>query len=466
MIAVLVVAPRHRLAACRDDAARYASLAIFHATYGTAESNPAAARTRAVLVDVVDFVPVLMRLLVEAGGGGGERRRAIAAAARDKPRTKGGRLPPPLVLSLVRHVHSLVACDSSIVPRMDAAVKRITTCTGTCTSSAGDGTEGGDNTSISRGSNLVSVLAVILSSTIDKHDDDNENDDDDGEHSSSLPPFPGTQASDRRPDLVTEVLRVMFALRATFSAPAPSAKANSSSNNSSNNDDDGSNSNQDQDGGGGEIGLEYDTMTRIGESICRLLKLSLDERSTTSKLAAVNLLMDSPGGYARYLLNEGAIPDLLLLLRIQVDEVIEKRTGGFNADAAALVPILAVLDRLGADDPEVLKLVKEEIFPLKDEEAYLARAAEERAKGGGGREGLGARNMKPAQELPPGTLRWKLVKLMTWPESNVKRCVSELLWRVCDCDATEFVLRTGFGNAVHMLGIKGIVSIPEETTFG
>ena len=35
-----------------------------------------------------------------------------------------------------------------------------------------------------------------------------------------------------------------------------------------------------------------------------------------------------------------------------------------------------------------------------DEEAYQARAAEERAKGGGGREGLGARNMKSAQELP------------------------------------------------------------------
>lgn len=381
-----------------DDAARNASLAMFHACYGAPDANPAATRARALLVKEVRFTPELMRLLWR-----GTRADELT-------------LPPPLLLSLTRHVHSFVGCDPKVVPAMDKACQAI-----------GD-TDAGGGSSIS----LVSTLVDILSATVLGDNDSTR--------------FPGTETGDRRPDLATEDLRILFALRATGAVPDPSSVSKDA-------------------GDGASSVVDFDTMTRIGEIACHILKLPPSDRSMSTKLAAVNLLMDAPKGYATYLLNEGAITSLLLILRCQIDEVIERRTGSFNADAATLVPILAVLDRLSADDNDVQQLVKSEVFPSSEEEAYQIRAAEERAKGGGGRAGLHAKNMQPALEAAPGTLRWKMIRLMTWPESNVKRCASELLWRLCDCYATEFVLRVGFGNAVHMLGIKGLVQVP-SSSFG
>ena len=385
-------------ASSRDDAARNASLAMFHACYGTSDANPAATRARTLLVEEVGFIPDLMHLL-----GRGARADELA-------------LPPPLLLSLTRHVHSFVGCDPKVVPAMDQACQAI-----------GD-TDDGESSANS----LVSVLVNILSATVLGGDDSTR--------------FPGTEMCDRRPDLATEVLRILFALRATGVVPDPSSASKDL-------DDTASSA------------VDFDTMTRIGEIACSILKLPPSGRSVSTKLAVVNLLMDAPKGYATYLLNEGAVPSLLLILRCQIDDVIERKTGSFNSDAATLVPILAVLDRLSADDNAVQQLVKSEVFPPNEEEAYQTRAAQERAKGGGGRAGLNAKNMQPALEAAPGTLRWKMIRLMTWPESNVKRCASELLWRLCDCDATEFVLRVGFGNAVHMLGIKGLVQVP-SSSFG
>jgi len=387
-------------------------LALFHACYGAPDANPAATRARTALVEEVGFVPLLMDLLSRGTGG----TMNSHGEEGDRPQLT---LPPPLLLSLTRHVHSLVGCDPKVVPVMNKFVQSTSTC-------------GSTNGSNSHG--LVSALVSILSASV-LYDDSN------------TPSFPGTEASDRRPDLVTEILRVLFALRATGAVPDPSSVSKDAS------EDDAS------------PAVDFDTMTRIGEIACHTLKLPPTDRSLSSKLAAVTLLMDAPRGYASYLLNEGAIPPLLLIFRCQIDEVIQRRTGSFNADAATLVPILAVLDRLSADDSAVQQLVKSEVFPRNEEAAYQTRAAEERAKGGGGRNGLNAKNMQPALEASPGTLRWKMIRLMTWPESNVKRCISELLWRLCDCDATEFVLRVGFGNAVHMLGIKGLVQVP-SSSFG
>jgi hypothetical protein len=70
-----------------------------------------------------------------------------------------------------------------------------------------------------------------------------------------------------------------------------------------------------------------------------------------------------------------------------------------------------------------------------------------------------AKNMAPL-DAPKGTLRWKLIRFMTWTESNVKSSGCELFSTLCDDDPTQCVLRTGFGNAVHFLEIKGCVSLP------
>ena len=63
-------------------------------------------------------------------------------------------------------------------------------------------------------------------------------------------------------------------------------------------------------------------------------------------------------------------------------------------------------------------------------------------------------------DAPPGTLRRRLVDLMTHLDPGVKRGACELLWELSDRESTRFVLRTGFGNAVHFLGIRGCVDMP------
>jgi len=99
--------------------------------------------------------------------------------------------------------------------------------------------------------------------------------------------------------------------------------------------------------------------------------------------------------------------------------------------------------------------VKEYIFPPSAEANFMAKVEEHRQAGG-------KKNVRPL-DAPQGTTRWKLIKLMTYTESNVKRCASELLWNICRKDPNEFVLRCGFGNAVHMMGIKGLVQIPNSS---
>jgi hypothetical protein len=54
-------------------------------------------------------------------------------------------------------------------------------------------------------------------------------------------------------------------------------------------------------------------------------------------------------------------------------------------------------------------------------------------------------------------LRSRLLKLMTSLDSNLKRCSSELLFVACCEDGDLFTRRVGFGNAVHMLQLKGIL---------
>ena len=145
-------------------------------------------------------------------------------------------------------------------------------------------------------------------------------------------------------------------------------------------------------------------------------------------------------------------------MEIQVSDVVKSSRCG-NTVATALVPSLVVLNRFSQDSPLVLQQVREAIFPPSAEVAFQEKAAAETAKVNG--QGVGAKNMSPL-DAPRDSLRWKLIRLMTWTESHTKRVVSELLWTLCHGDAKEFVLRTGFGNAMPMLGLKGLVEMPSQ----
>ena len=59
-------------------------------------------------------------------------------------------------------------------------------------------------------------------------------------------------------------------------------------------------------------------------------------------------------------------------------------------------------------------------------------------------------------DIPIGTLRERLIGMMTSLDSVLKRYCAELLYELCDKSTGEFVSRTGFGNAIALMQIKGL----------
>jgi hypothetical protein len=234
------------------------------------------------------------------------------------------------------------------------------------------------------------------------------------------------ESSDSRSELVLEILCALFAMDAGVSSITQ---------------------------------YSQETMTQLGIILCELLKLSSsDARVYQCKLAVVALLLNAPNEYAEYLATTGGITQLVEIMAYQLSVVVIERTGSGAEDAAAVVPILLVLQKLSQASPTVLKIVKDKVFPPDEESVFQEKVKAEIVNQTEGK--VKAKNMAPL-DAPKGSLRWKLISLMTWTESNVKRSGSELLWTLCDDDPTQFVLRTGFGNAVHFLGMKGCVALPK-----
>ena len=171
------------------------------------------------------------------------------------------------------------------------------------------------------------------------------------------------------------------------------------------------------------------------------------------------MLLTMPREYGGYLLNNGGIVPLVEILERQTSLIVVEGTGSSAEDAAAVVPILLVLLRLVQYDESVSKVVKDAVFPPDSEVDFERKVAAEMGRKGRSEGKVNARNMAPL-DAPRGTTRWRLVRLMTWTETNVKRSTCELLWALCGGNPTQFVLRTGFGNAIHFLGIKGCVTLP------
>ena len=311
---------------------------------------------------------------------------------------RGGQ-PAARLFSVARNVHHLVAaCPREAVPRMEEAAAEII-------SEEQSQNEGEEEKECP--TNLTGVLVGTLSWAV-----------------SSEPPFPGGP-EDRRGDLALELLRALYALNVSGLAAEPSRE----------------------------------TSAEIGAALRDVLGLSsADGRAYRCKLAAVNLLLDAPKGHSRYLVESGAVTHLVDVLSYQTSLVVVERTASTADDAAAVLPVLLALLRIVKSEKEALEIVRRGVFPLKSESAFRELADAEVLKGNG--EGtVRAKNMAPL-DAPRGTLRWRLVRLMTWLESGVKRAACELLYALCGEDGTELVLRTGFGNAVHFLGVRGAVSLP------
>jgi hypothetical protein len=347
------------------DVPRFASIYIFRATYGNDEVTTAARKT---FVDSLDGCICLVKALIRG----------------DQPLSR--------IFSVVRNVHHLISAHPASIAKMNKAVQMLTD----------------ESPEKDTKHDLLEVLVATMSWAI-----------------RSEPVFPG-ESSDRRSELVLEILRALFAMDAGVSSKTQYLQ---------------------------------ETMTQLGIILCELLKLSSsDARVYQCKLAVVALLLNAPNEYAEYLATTGGITQLVEILAYQLSVVVIERTDSGAEDAAAVVPILLVLQKLSQASPTVLKIVKDKVFPPDEESVFQEKVKAEIVNQTEGK--VKAKNMAPL-DAPKGSLRWKLIRLMTWTESNVKRSGSELLWTLCDDDPTQFVLRTGFGNAVHFLGMKGCVALPK-----
>lgn len=360
------------------DVSRYASICLFRATYGNDTSTVVARQT---FVNSLDGCACLMRALV----------RGDQSVSR--------------LFSVVRNIHHLISTCPESITKMECSLMTLIESCGEKESCGGNMTDANPpNSECFLTESIVATMAWAIRSE---------------------PPFSNASIDDRRPELILEILRTMYALE-------------------------------------GRTNPSYETMTQIGILLCEVLRhSSADTRLYEIKVAVVSLLLNAPAAYSTYLLANGGIEPLVDILSYQSSLVVVERTGSSANDAAAIVPILLTLLRLVESNELVLKAVTDAVFPPDSEATFEQMSADvignAAAQSKGGK--VNAKNMAPL-DAPKGALRWKLICLMTWTESNVKRAACELLWALCDGNATQFVLRTGFGNAVYFLGIKGCVSLP------
>jgi hypothetical protein len=117
------------------------------------------------------------------------------------------------------------------------------------------------------------------------------------------------------------------------------------------------------------------------------------------------------------------------------------RTVGGGTPAVVLSPILVLLTRVATSSMEGRAELKGIIFPNSWEEDLNEDDNQK---------------MDPT-DIPEGSLRANLIGLMTSLDSVLKRYCAELLYALCEEGTGEFVGRTGFGNAIALMQIKGLI---------
>ena len=246
----------------------------------------------------------------------------------------------------------------------------------------------------------------------------------------STPSFPGNnnpngvETEDKRAELVTEILRMFYALRI------------------------------------GQGLMPSKCESGIMQLVATLLVLDDDKKETKImevKLATISILMDSHPSFAGYLIEKEAVQPLLSILDYQVTDILEG-TKIDNSAVSSLVPILVVLNKYSKADSAFRSRVKDYIFPSDAEGDFQNKVKEQQGHEASSKR----RNMGPLN-APKGSLRWKLISLLTWTESHIKRCTGELFWTLSYEDASEFVHRVGFGNALPILSSRGLAEIPTQT---
>ena len=165
---------------------------------------------------------------------------------------------------------------------------------------------------------------------------------------------------------------------------------------------------------------------------------------TETRLLAIMLLADTP----TKIVMEMEVESILLdALEAQVSVVVDQMLLGSEA-ASALTPILMLIHNLCQSHDEFRNATRNRIFPNP---VNLSPSTTKSS--------LDKTTMSPA-DAPPGSLRYKCIRLLSWTESHSKRWMAELLWILCGANKHEYTYRVGMGNAMPLLHARGLVELP------
>lgn len=273
-------------------------------------------------------------------------------------------------------------------------------------------------------------------------------------HSSSTPDE--KEEDDKRPQIACEILHILFIFQ---HYNLDKYNQNTSDNTAS------------MDGEQKKQLLLHKNLTQMGILICDILHMKTQEDGNENtqqaavwykvKLASVQLLMNAPPNYSSYFNSRGTIDPLLVILKKQLlpqqtQQGNQNKTKPTAVVAYTMVPILQVLNKLCSEHPLIFQKVHDFVFPpgtLSHEFQSFSSLEEEKSNSNK------IDKMKPL-DAPPNTIRYLLINLMTSFDTNIKRYSGELLWNLSHKNTEFFVQRTGVGNSIWMLGVKGMVNLP------
>lgn len=341
----------------------------------------------------------------------------------------------PLALSLVRNVHNALVSfpkATTYINETTVQVTDVSALRSPWVAASGDEeyrlvTDGTQQQTYSYKPVLIDILrwAIAVPS---------------GSSAAESTPFPGPP-KDLRSELVVEILRTFYALRMGLQLTFPA---------------------------------QGNDQALLAEAVVHIFQLRTiqngngmkDERVAECQHATVSLLMDSNSSFAQYLVEQNAVEPLKHILQHEIANVVgpeESPSSSVaslsdsmvsNVAAAAVTPILVVLFNYCSANDEFRKLIRDAVFPPENESHFqkLVEAEKEKHRS--------AKNMTPL-DAPKGTLRARLIRLLTWPQGHIKRFAGELLWVLCSSNSQEFIYRVGMGNALPVLHNKSVVQLPD-----
>mmetsp|Transcript_11535 Transcript_11535/g.22691 ORF Transcript_11535/g.22691 Transcript_11535/m.22691 type:complete len:513 (-) Transcript_11535:407-1945(-) len=206
---------------------------------------------------------------------------------------------------------------------------------------------------------------------------------------------------------------------------------------------------------------EVSTVDRFGLAVTEVLRVTAPQNASTEELKSLSelwlqatsiaMLACAFDGFPDLFVHRGGLEGLLDILDVRTQEI-----ANYEADPARavqhvgeLLPYIIACTQTVQMSPVGCSSARSRVFPeelpsLEQDDAESDKDFEARIK---------KRQMHGT--TPKDVLGGRLIPFLTCLESSLKRCVGELLFALCRESPDEFTRRCGYGNAAHMLAIKG-----------